>query len=331
MYIIIVCIILLLVTWVFYFKSVKEGNDPHAANYTMPISFTGEKNSNTEKIKVPQFIETNNGQNITLVNDTNLGGNLNMNQKKVIGLGSGHSLITTNQNWGGRNELEIVGAGNCDNGCNRYIHMWDDVVVDRNLNVNNGNLNVNNDLNMKQHKFINFQNGSFITSKHNWENDPNSLQIVGCDGNGGRRIHMWDHVCVNNNLEVKHGDLHVQNGHGIHTNWMNTGGINTDWENVNHLNVGNSHTMRGMQAGSNWEGRDNGYINFNPWFSTNKVFVLITKINGHDDPQMVTYTAHNISERGFNYRQAGTYQGSDWAYVTHWPGTAFNWVAFAMG
>jgi hypothetical protein len=46
---------------------------------------------------------------------------------------------------------------------------------------------------------------------------------------------------------------------------------------------------------------------------------------------MVTYTAYNISEKGFNYRQAGTYQGSNWAYVTHWPGYAFNWVAFAMG
>jgi hypothetical protein len=61
-YIIILCIILLVITWGIYFKLfIKEGNDPNADNYTMPISFSG---NNSDNIKIPQMVESNNGKDL---------------------------------------------------------------------------------------------------------------------------------------------------------------------------------------------------------------------------------------------------------------------------
>jgi anionic cell wall polymer biosynthesis LytR-Cps2A-Psr (LCP) family protein len=121
LFIIIVCIILMLIIWGFYFKSIREGNDPNAANYTMPISFTGEKVDKNEKITIPQIIQTNNNENMTFNNDVNMTGHVNMQEKKFVTFGKGDAIsatISANNNWGGRNELEIVGVGSCSNGCN---------------------------------------------------------------------------------------------------------------------------------------------------------------------------------------------------------------------
>ena len=278
--IIILCIILLLIVWIFYFTYMREGLDPKEANYTMPISFSGEKTSNSEKIKIPQFIETNNNQPLSLVNETNMMGHVRIPKNTPIEFGAGETKEVnagkiTYGTWDDK-ALCIVGGGGAAGQGTRKVHVWDDLIVNNDLNVTN-NLKVNNTINT----------GGLNTD--------------------------WQNV---NWLNVNHGDINIKNGHGISTNW---------------LNVGNSTSMRGMQAGTNWQGRDNGYIDFNPWFSTRNVFVLITKINGEQSRDMVTYTAYNISEKGFNYRQAATYQGSNWAYVTYWPGYAFNWVAFALG
>jgi len=211
LFIIIVCIILLLIVWGVYFKYIREGMDPNSANYTMPISFSGEKDNKNEKIKVPQFIETNNGEPITLVNDTNVAGvtnlkdtnvagvtnlkdtnvtgvtnlkdtnvagHLNMTEKMFVTFGKGDA-ISANNKWGGeRNELEIVGVGNCDNGCNRYIHMWDDVVVERNLNVKNGDITIQNG------HWLQMKGGGINTEGINIKNKQyiGGMQFGLCDG-----------------------------------------------------------------------------------------------------------------------------------------------------
>ena len=326
MIIIIVCIILMLLTWGFYFKSIREGNDPHAANYTMPISFSGEQTNNNEKIKVPQIIESNNGASITLNNNVNMKGHVNMEERKFVTFGKGDA-ISANNNWGGRNELEIVGVGNCNNGCNRYIHMWDDVVVDRNLNVNNGD--------------ITLQNG-------HWMNvNGGGINTEGLNTN-------WQNV---NWLNVNWGDINIKNGHGINTNWLNSNGvinsngdINSNGGNVNvnngnvnvnngNLNLNNWHGMfanwfrindtdyvQGIQMGRVY-GRVDGYINFPKQFVNDNVFVFTSRLNG-DARALVTINIWEVSRNGFRFFQEWGKDHGHYKIAMGWTNDPFSWIAF---
>jgi len=170
----------MLVTWGFYFKSVREGNDPHAENYTMPISFTGEKNNRNETIKIPENAETNNGQYLSLNNGLNIKnghwlnmaggintGGINTDWENVNWLHVNHGDINIhNGHW-----MNVNGGGINTEGLNTN---WQNVNW---LNVNWGDINIKNghgiNTNWLNTNGINIKNKQYI----------GGMQFGWCDGN----------------------------------------------------------------------------------------------------------------------------------------------------
>ncbi len=287
MIIIIVCIILMLLTWGFYFKSIREGNDPHAANYTMPISFSGEKDSKNERVKVPQFIETNNGESLNFVNDTNAGGHTNLKDTDIrgpvripintpieFGAGENKEINAGKITYGTWHDkgLCIVGGGGAPGQGPRQVHVWDDLTVDNNLYVNNGDITV--------------QNAHWLQMKGG------GINTEGINTN-------WQNV---NWLNVNWGDINIKNGHGMNTEWLNTNGVN----------IKNKQYIGGMQFGwcdGNMPYREHGksrnglnvnenaygWCSFNTPFDTDSVYI-ITNRNGGDSYD--TLWSHGCSRIG---------------------------------
>jgi hypothetical protein len=300
LFIIIVCIILMLIIWGFYFKSIREGNDPNAANYTMPISFTGEKVDKNEKITIPQIIQTNNNENMTFNNDVNMTGHVNMQEKKFVTFGKGDA-ISANNNWGGRNELEIVGVGSCSNGCNRYIHMWDDVVVDRNLNVNN-DLVVNNSLYVNNGD-ITIQNGHWLQIKGggintNWVNTGGINSSGDINSNSG-------------NVNINNGNLNLNNWHGMFANWFR---------------LNNTSYVQGIQMGRVYD-QSEGYVSFPNQFVNDNVFVFTSRLNG-DSRALVTINIWEVSRYGFRFFQEWGRDHGGYKIEMGWTYDPFSWIAF---
>jgi hypothetical protein len=103
------------------------------------------------------------------------------------------------------NAMCIVGKGKAPN---RWIHMWDNVFIERNLRVNGTIYNPNIQVGASDDGISNTISDARF--------DGNAMCIVG-KGNGGNRwIHMWDNVRIDR-------DIHVNN-------WteLNTLSVNSD-------------------------------------------------------------------------------------------------------
>ena len=237
--IIILCIILLLIVWTFYFKYLREGLDPKEANYTMPISFSGEKTSNSEKMNIPQFIETNNGQPLSLVNETNMMGHVRIPKNTPIEFGAGETkeVNAGKITYGTFHDkaLCVVGGGGAAGQGTRKVHVWDDLIVNNDLNVTN-NINVTKDLNV-----TNTINTGGINT--NWQN-------------------------------VNNGDININNGHWLKMN--GGGGVSTNYLDTNHINIQGKQAIYGIQVGKRGEGQGiSGTVKFPNAFGGNNVIVFI--------------------------------------------------------
>jgi len=125
-----------------------EGLEANTKKYSMPISFSGDQSTKNEKMKVPQYIETNNGENLTLINDTNIKGTIKIPKNTPIEFGAGENKQTDagKITYGTLhdNGLCIVGGGGAQGQGARQVHVWDDLTVDRNLDVKYGDINIKN-------------------------------------------------------------------------------------------------------------------------------------------------------------------------------------------
>lgn len=293
--IIVICIFLMSFLWNFYFKNLKEGVD-NIDNYVMPISFSDNKSTDPRRdesktINVPGQI--NSTGDIKLMKNTNIDGALNVKNNLDIG---GPLDVTGETNL--RNKLTVKGDttlnGNINGEIKIPMHVPIHFGVGQNKEVNAGKISY----------------GSY--------NLNDTLSIVG-GGNGSRKVKIWDNLIVGNNLDVNER---------ITTKNLTVNGT-TD---IPNLQINGTANIVGIQMGTVSRGAiNNGTITFNPRFKDGStVFVFITKSANDTSADMVTYTAYNATSKGFSYRQAATYQGSNWAYVTHWSSYPFNWIAFAI-
>lgn len=98
------------------------------------------------------------------------------------------------------NALAIVGAGS-DNS-NRKVHLWDNLVVDKNLDVY-GNITLPQNTVLEFGSGVSGKNADAgkIAYANGW--DSNALNIIGAgNGSSNRKVHIWDNVEVNNDLQV---------------------------------------------------------------------------------------------------------------------------------
>jgi hypothetical protein len=106
--------------------------------------------------------------------------------------------------------LDIVGAG--QNAGSRKVHIFDDLNVGNNVNVNgtttlnqttvNGKMSIvgGNLLELGANTGKGWEGNGSISYKTSW--DPNALNIIGAENSGPRKVHMWDDVEVSSNLRV---------------------------------------------------------------------------------------------------------------------------------
>jgi len=116
----------------------NNGDDiTFGGNITAPIG-------NTQQIHASNYATLN---NLTVNGDSQLNDTTINGQTRIIGSNLLELGANTAKSWGGNgtisyktgwdpNALNIVGAENPDNGGSRKVHLWDDVEVDGNLQVN---------------------------------------------------------------------------------------------------------------------------------------------------------------------------------------------------
>ena len=162
--IIIICIFFIILTWVVYFKLlIKEGNDPNVANYTMPISFSGEGDNKT--INIPPIVTSNNGR-LNLNATTTINANTTINGiENVTGLSTlKDATVTGSTNL---NVATVNGLTTLNNATVNGTSTLKDTVVNGTATLNGitntTSINVGN-----TQKIIGFQAGSSLASSYNF-------------------------------------------------------------------------------------------------------------------------------------------------------------------